>query len=134
VAAGQFKTLVSLVEKAGLVETLKSKGPFTVFAPTDAAFAKLPATLVNQLLNNPAQLKAVLLYHVLSGEVLAAQATKIAQNSCGSNEVVTVNGQDISLSLQGGDLYVNQSRVTEADVLAENGVIHVIDTVLVPKL
>ncbi len=134
VAAGQFTTLVSLVQKAGLVDTLKGNGPFTVFAPTDAAFAKLPKALVNQLLNNPDQLKAVLTYHVLSSEVLADQAISIAENSCTNDEVPTVNGQVLRLSLEKSDLYVNQSKVIEANVLATNGVIHVIDTVLIPKL
>lgn len=134
VAAGQFTTLVSLVQKAGLVGTLKGSGPFTVFAPTDAAFAKLPKALVNQLANSPELLKAVLTYHVVSGEVLAAQAIDLAQNSCTGQEVMTVNGQGLQLSLSQGELYVNQSRVIQADVLTTNGVIHVIDTVLIPSL
>lgn len=134
VSAGQFTTLVNLVQKAGLVDTLKSKGPFTVFAPTDAAFAKLPQSLVSQLLSNPDQLKTVLLYHVLTQEVLAAQAIDIAKNSCDSDEVTAANGQDLRLSLSHGDLFINHSRVVDANVLTTNGVIHVIDTVLIPQL
>lgn len=134
VQAGQFKTLVSLVQKAGLVETLKSQGPFTVFAPTDAAFAKLPRAVVERLGADPALLKAVLTYHVLPGEVLSEQAIELAKTSPTMAQVPTVNGQRIRLGLMGGSLFINRSRVIKADILATNGVIHVIDRVLIPRL
>ncbi len=126
VGAGQFTTLVKAVQAAGLVETLKGPGPFTVFAPTDAAFAKLPAGALDQLIANPAQLKAVLTYHVVPGRVMANQVT----NGLSAN---SVQGAPLMFQVGGGQVKVNNSAtVVQADVMASNGVIHVIDTVLMP--
>jgi uncharacterized surface protein with fasciclin (FAS1) repeats len=126
VAAGQFTTLVKAVQAAGLVETLKGPGPFTVFAPTDAAFAKLPAGALDQLIANPTQLRAVLTYHVVPGRVMAAQVT----NGLSAN---SVQGSPLTFQVGGGSVKVNNSAtVVSADVAASNGVIHVIDTVLMP--
>ena len=126
VGAGQFTTLVKAVQAAGLVETLKGPGPFTVFAPTDAAFAKLPAGALDQLIANPAQLKAVLTYHVVPGRVMANQVT----NGLSAN---SVQGAPLMFQVGGGQVKVNNSAtVVQADVMATNGVIHVIDTVLMP--
>lgn len=126
VGAGQFTTLVKAVQAAGLVETLKGPGPFTVFAPTDAAFAKLPAGTLDQLLADPAKLKAVLTYHVVPGKVMAAQVT----NGLSAN---TVQGAPLTFQVGGGSVKVNNSAtVISADVAASNGVIHVIDSVLLP--
>jgi len=125
VAAGSFKTLATALEKTDLIATLKGKGPFTVFAPTDAAFAKLPAGTLDKLLANPDQLKAILLYHVVSGEVLAAQAAKLPS-------ATTVNGAEIKIMAMGKGVMINNANVTGADVKASNGVIHVIDAVLLP--
>ncbi len=126
VAAGSFKTLVAAVAAAGLVDTLKSEGPFTVFAPTDEAFAKLGKT-VNELLKpeNKQMLTKILLYHVVSGKVLAEQAVKLTQAN-------TVAGEKLSLKVTNGNLFINSSKVIAADVAASNGVIHVIDSVLIP--
>ncbi len=127
VAAGQFKTLAAALTAAGLVETLKGPGPFTVFAPTDAAFAKLPAGTVETLLKpeNKAQLTAILTYHVLPGKVPAsAVAGKVLTPT-------TVNGATLNVNGTSG-VKVNNATVTSADVMASNGVIHVIDTVLLP--
>ncbi len=123
--AGDFGTLVAAVQAAGLVETLQGDGPFTVFAPTDAAFAALPEGLVDALLlpENKETLAKILTYHVVAGEVLAADVT--------AGDVATVEGQTISISTDGG-VKVNDANVTATDVLASNGVIHVIDAVLVP--
>jgi uncharacterized surface protein with fasciclin (FAS1) repeats len=128
VAAGSFKTLATALQAAGLVDTLKGKGPFTVFAPTDEAFSKLPAGTVESLLKpeNKEKLKAILLYHVVSGEVTAAQVVKLSSAK-------TINGQDLKLAVKDGTVMVNDATVVKADVLASNGVIHVIDTVLLPK-
>jgi uncharacterized surface protein with fasciclin (FAS1) repeats len=125
---GSFKTLVAAVQAAGLVETLKGEGPFTVFAPTDEAFAKLPDGTVDSLLQpeNKDKLVAVLTYHVLAGKVMAADAMKV-------NKAKTVQGQDISISAEMGNVMINNAKVIGADVKASNGVIHVIDTVLLPK-
>jgi uncharacterized surface protein with fasciclin (FAS1) repeats len=126
IAAGQFTTLAKAVQAAGLVDTLKGPGPFTVFAPTDAAFAKLPAGALDQLIANPAQLRAVLTYHVIPGRVMAAQVT----NGLSAN---SVQGGPLMFQVGGGSVKVNNSAtVTQADVMASNGVIHVIDTVLMP--
>ena len=126
VAAGQFTTLVKAVQAAGLVDTLKGPGPFTVFAPTDAAFAKLPAGALDQLIANPTQLRAVLTYHVVPGRVMAAQVT----NGLSAN---SVQGSPLTFQVGGGSVKVNNSAtVVSADVAASNGVIHVIDTVLMP--
>ncbi|MGO8795111.1 MAG: fasciclin domain-containing protein [Candidatus Sulfotelmatobacter sp.] len=128
VAAGSFKTLAAALQAAGLVDTLKSKGPFTVFAPTDEAFAKLPAGTVDSLLKpeNKEKLKAILLYHVVAGDVTAAKVMKLS-------EAKTVEGQDVAIRLEGGSVMINDARVIQADIQASNGVIHVIDTVLIPK-
>lgn len=124
VAAGQFKTLATALQAAGLVDTLKGKGPFTVFAPTDAAFAKLPAGTVEALLKDKAKLTAILTYHVVPGKVMAKDVK--------AGEVKTVNGQSLTLATAGG-VTVNGAKVIQADVAASNGVIHVIDTVVLPK-
>ncbi len=125
-AAGQFTTLLAAAEAAGLVETLKGEGPFTVFAPTDEAFAALPAGTVDGLLADPAALRQVLLYHVVSGEVLAADVV-------GLDSATTVQGSDIEIAVSGGTVTLNGNvAVTATDVMASNGVIHVIDGVLLP--
>ncbi len=127
VAAGSFNTLAKALTAAGLVETLKGKGPFTVFAPTDAAFAKLPAGTLESLLKpeNKSKLAAILTYHVVSGEVMAAQVVNL-------KTAKTVNGDAVKISAMGGAVMINGAHVTTADVKASNGVIHVIDTVLLP--
>ncbi len=126
-SAGSFKTLVAAVKAAGLVETLQGKGPFTVFAPTDEAFAKLPAGTVADLLKpeNKDKLVAILTYHVVPGKVMAANVKTMM--------VQTVNGQDLSIKVDDGKVTVNNANVIKTDVAASNGVIHVIDTVLLPK-
>jgi uncharacterized surface protein with fasciclin (FAS1) repeats len=124
VNAGSFSTLVAAVKAAGLVETLKGKGPFTVFAPTDEAFAKLPAGTVDKLLKDIPQLKKILTYHVVSGKVMAADVTKL-------KSAKTVEGSDVAIDASKG-VKVNNSTVTTPDVAADNGVIHIIDTVLMP--
>lgn len=128
VAAGQFTTLAAALKAAGLVDTLKGDGPFTVFAPTDAAFAALPAGTVENLLKpeNKQQLIAVLTYHVVPGKVEAAQVV-------GLDSAPTVNGQALTVRTAGGNVTVDQARVIKTDVQARNGVIHVIDKVLLPK-
>lgn len=130
VAAGQFKTLAAALEAAGLVDALTGEGPFTVFAPTDEAFAKLPAGTVESLLKpeNKEKLKAILLYHVVPGSVTAKQVMKL-----NGRTVKTLEGASIKVSTTHG-VTVNDARVTKTDVQASNGVIHVIDTVLLPKM
>ena len=127
VAAGQFKTLAAALNAAGLVETLKGDGPFTVFAPTDDAFAKLPAGTVENLLKpeNKDELVAILTYHVVPGKVMAADVVKL-------DEAKTVNGKMVKIEVEGEMVMVNDAKVTKADIVASNGVIHVIDTVLLP--
>lgn len=127
VAAGQFKTLAAALGAAGLVNTLKGPGPFTVFAPTDAAFAKLPEGTVATLLKpeNKAALTAILTYHVVAGKVMAADVVKLAKAR-------TVNGADVTITVSNGTVMINNATVTAADIVASNGVIHVIDTVLLP--
>jgi uncharacterized surface protein with fasciclin (FAS1) repeats len=127
IAAGQFKTLAAALDGAGLVATLKGQGPFTVFAPTDAAFAKLPAGTVDDLLRpeNKAKLAAILTYHVVPGRVTAADVVRL-------KEAKTVNGEMIGVKADGGSVMINDAKVTAADVAASNGVIHVIDTVILP--
>ena len=128
VSAGNFKTLVAAVKAAGLVDTLKGKGPFTVFAPTDDAFAKLPSGTVDTLLKpeNKAKLVAILTYHVVPGKVMSAEvAGKKAM-------VKTVEGSEISVDGTNG-VMINNAKVIKADIETSNGVIHVIDTVLMPK-
>ncbi len=128
VAAGSFKTLAAALQAAGLVDTLKGNGPFTVFAPTDEAFAKLPAGTVEDLLKpeNKAKLTAILTYHVVPGKVMASQVTSL-------KEAKTVNGQSVKISTMGGSVMIDNAKVVKADVAASNGVIHVIDTVLLPS-
>jgi uncharacterized surface protein with fasciclin (FAS1) repeats len=130
VAAGQFKTLATALEAAGLIDALKGPGPFTVFAPTDEAFAKLPAGTVETLLKpeNKEKLKAVLLYHVVPGNVTADQVTKLNGRS-----VKTLQGSSLKVRTAHG-VRVDNAKVTQTDVKASNGVIHVIDTVLMPKM
>ncbi len=125
VAAGSFKTLVAAVEAAGLVDALKGAGPLTVFAPTDEAFAALPAGTVEGLLKDPEALKAILLYHVVEGKVLAADAAKLT-------EAKTLNGAAIKISAADGKVMINDAEVVSADVMASNGVIHVINKVILP--
>lgn len=124
-SAGSFNTLVKAVEAAGLVEVLSGTGPFTVFAPTDEAFAKLPAGTVESLLNDVPKLKAVLTYHVVPGRVTAADVA-------GLTSAKTVHGQEITIDANGG-VKVDDARVIQADVMASNGVIHVIDSVIIPR-
>lgn len=128
VSAGQFKTLAAALKAAGLVETLKGPGPFTVFAPTDAAFAKLPAGTVDNLLKpeNKAKLAAILTYHVVAGKVTAADVVKL-------KSATTVQGQSAKISVKGGDVMVDGANVVKTDIMATNGVIHVIDSVIMPK-
>jgi uncharacterized surface protein with fasciclin (FAS1) repeats len=126
VAAGSFKTLVAAVQAAGLVETLQGKGPFTVFAPTDEAFSKLPAGTVEALLKDKARLAAILTYHVVSGDVRAAQAMKLTSAK-------TVNGQSLKIMLKDGNVMIDNAKVVKADIATTNGVIHVIDTVILPS-
>lgn len=124
VKAGSFTTLVAAVKAAGLVETLKGKGPFTVFAPTDEAFAKLPAGTVDGLLKDVPKLKKILTYHVVAGKVMAADVVKL-------KSATTVEGSDVKIDASHG-VKINSSTVTTADVAADNGVIHIVDTVLMP--
>jgi len=125
VSAGQFKTLVKAVQEAGLVDTLKSDGPFTVFAPTDEAFAKLPAGTLEALLKDKQKLTAVLTYHVVPGKVMAAQVRP--------GQVKTVEGEALMVSTSHGNVMINNARVVKTDIVASNGVIHVIDTVVLPQ-
>ena len=124
VAAGQFKTLATALQAAGLIETLKGKGPFTVFAPTDAAFAKIPKAQLDALLADKAKLTAVLTYHVVPGKVMAADVK--------AGKVKTVQGSEITVSTAGG-VKVDAANVVKTDIAADNGVIHVIDSVIMPK-
>jgi len=128
VAAGSFKTLAAALEAAGLVETLKGTGPFTVFAPTDAAFAKLPAGTVENLLKpeNRDKLRAILTYHVVAGNVMAADVVKL-------KSAKTVQGSSVKIDASNGKVKVDSANVVKTDIAASNGVIHVIDTVLMPK-
>jgi uncharacterized surface protein with fasciclin (FAS1) repeats len=128
VAAGSFKTLVSAVQAAGLVETLKSEGPFTVFAPTDEAFAKLPEETLEELLRPESKgtLQGILTYHVVSGKVMAADVVKV-------DSVQTVQGGKLSIVVDDGKVMVDTALVVKTDIEASNGVIHVIDTVVLPK-
>ena len=126
VAARTFKTLATLLKRAGLAGTLQGKGPFTVFAPTDAAFAKVPKATLDTLAANPAQLKSVLLYHVVPGRVTASDVVKL-------NSAKTLEGRSVGIKVVKGSVYVDQAKVTTPDVMASNGVIHVIDSVLIPK-
>ena len=124
VAAGSFKTLATALGAAGLVDTLKGKGPFTVFAPTDEAFAKIPKADLDALLKDKAKLTAVLTYHVVAGKVMAADVK--------AGKVKTVQGSDLTVTTMGG-VQVNGANVVKTDIVADNGVIHVIDSVVMPK-
>ena len=124
IGAGNFKTLAAALTAAGLIDTLKGKGPFTVFAPTDAAFAKVPKADLDALLANKAKLTSVLTYHVVAGKVMAADVK--------AGKVKTVQGSDLTVTTAGG-VMVDQAKVTATDIVADNGVIHVIDTVIMPK-
>ena len=130
VAAGNFKTLVTAVKAADLVDTLKGKGPFTVFAPTDDAFAKLPKGTVEGLLKDVPKLKAVLTYHVVPGKVMAADVVKF-------KTAKTVQGQEVKIDASKWHLHknvkINDANVIKADIVTDNGVIHVIDKVILPK-
>ena len=126
VGAGMFNTLVTAVKAAGLVETLKGAGPFTVFAPTDEAFAKVPKATLDALLQDQAKLKEVLTYHVVAGKVMAADVVKL-------KEAKTVQGSSVKIAVNGGTVSVDNAKVVKTDVAASNGVIHVIDTVIMPK-
>jgi uncharacterized surface protein with fasciclin (FAS1) repeats len=125
VAAGSFDTLAKLLTKAGLVDTLKGPGPFTVFAPTDAAFAKLPKSRLRSLKRHPRRLKAVLLYHVAAGRLEA-------EDVAARKSIKTLNGQRVRIRVKDTGVFVNRARVTTPDVSASNGVIHVINRVLIP--
>ena len=125
VAAGSFKTLATALGAAGLVDTLKGKGPFTVFAPTDEAFAKIPKADLDALLKDKAKLTAVLTYHVVPGKVMAKDVK--------AGQVKTVQGSNITISTSYGNVSVNNAKVVKTDIVADNGVIHVIDTVIMPK-
>jgi uncharacterized surface protein with fasciclin (FAS1) repeats len=124
VAAGNFKTLAAALKAGDLIATLKGKGPFTVFAPTDEAFAKIPKADLDALLKDKAKLRAVLTYHVVSGKVMSSDLK--------AGNVKTVQGSDVMITTMGGAM-VNNAKVVAADVAADNGVIHAIDTVLMPK-
>lgn len=124
VGAGNFKTLATALQAAGLVDTLKGKGPFTVFAPTDEAFAKLPKADLDALLKDKAKLTAVLTYHVVPGKVMAADVR--------AGKVKTVQGSELTIGTQGG-VTVDAAKVIKTDIVADNGVIHVIDSVVIPR-
>jgi len=125
-AAGQFKTLVTLVKQAGLAGALQGKGPFTVFAPTDAAFAKVPKSTLQALAKDKAKLRAVLLYHVAKGKLTAAKVVKL-------DSIKTLNGQSLKVRVNHGTVTIGGARVIKADIGASNGVIHVINQVLIPR-
>ena len=128
-AAGDFKTLVAAIKAAGLVDTLKGPGPFTVFAPTDEAFAKLPASTLETLLKpeNKEKLRSILLYHVVAGKVMSDEVVKL-------NSVKTMEGQALAIIKDvDGNVMVNKAHVTKVDIVADNGVIHVIEAVLLPQ-
>ncbi len=124
VGAGNFKTLATALTAAGLIDTLKGKGPFTVFAPTDAAFAKIPKADLDALLKDKAKLTAVLTYHVVPGKVMAADVK--------AGKVKSVQGSEITVATMGG-VTVDGAKVSATDIVASNGVIHVIDSVIIPK-
>jgi uncharacterized surface protein with fasciclin (FAS1) repeats len=126
VSAGQFTTLASLLKKAGLVGALQRKGPFTVLAPTDAAFAKVPKSTLAALGADRAKLRSVLLYHVIAGKVPAAKVVKL-------RSAKTLNGQPVRIRVVEGKVFVGGARVVKTDVAASNGVIHVINQVLIPR-
>lgn len=125
--ASNFKTLVSAIDKAGLADTLRGPGPFTVFAPSDEAFRKVPKERMDSLLQNPEQLKQVLLYHVVPGKIRSSDVTKMQDGS----KVRTASQKEFTLGLKGG-VRVNDASVTSTDIEASNGIIHVIDKVILP--
>lgn len=125
-AAGQFKTLTALLQRAGLAKTLQSTGPFTVFAPTDRAFAKVPKKTLNALAADKAKLRSVLLYHVAKGRLTAKKVVR-------RTSIKTLNGQRVTVRVHGGKVFVGGARVLAPDVRASNGVIHVINKVLIPR-
>jgi uncharacterized surface protein with fasciclin (FAS1) repeats len=124
--AGKFKTLTTLLKRAGLVRALEGKGPYTAFAPTDAAFAKVPKATLARIARNRAKLRSVLLFHVARGRLTAAKVTK-------RRSVTTLNGQRLAIRVRGGNVFVGGARVVTPDVTASNGVIHVINKVLIPR-
>ncbi len=126
ISAGSFKTLVAAVQAAGLAETLSGTGPFTVFAPTDEAFAKLPAGTVDALLKDKEKLASILTYHVVSGQVTAADAVKLT-------EAKTVNGQSFKIVAGKDGVMIDNANVVKTDIMTSNGVIHVIDRVILPQ-
>ncbi len=128
VAAGNFKTLAAALKAAGLIDTLKGPGPFSIFAPTDEAFAKLPAGTVDELLKteNHDKLVAILTYHVVAGKVMAKDVVKL-------HEAKTVNGKEVKIMAEGGKVMVDNANVVKTDIACSNGVIHVIDSVLLPQ-
>ncbi len=128
-AAGNFKTLATAINEAGLVQTLKGTGPYTVFAPTDAAFAKLPRSDYDTLLKDKEKLKGVLLFHVLPGNISSAAVGKMHDG----DKVKTVNGKSVTLGLKNNEVTVNGAHVSKTDIQASNGVIHAIDTVIMPS-
>jgi uncharacterized surface protein with fasciclin (FAS1) repeats len=125
VEAGSFNTLAAALQAADLISTLKGNGPFTVFAPTDAAFAKIPKADLDALLKDKKALTSVLTYHVVAGEVMAADVVKLTQAN-------TVQGSSVKINVTNGKVMVNNANVTATDIVASNGVIHVIDTVIMP--
>jgi uncharacterized surface protein with fasciclin (FAS1) repeats len=127
VAAGNFKTLATALTEAGLIETLKGEGPFTVFAPTDEAFAKIPKATLDNLLKNKEQLTKVLLYHVVAGKVMSSDVVKVSSAK-------TVEGSSAKISVNGKTVMVDKAKVTSVDIEASNGVIHVIDSVIMPPM
>jgi len=126
VSVGTFNTLAAALKAADLIGTLKGAGPFTVFAPTDEAFAKLPKGTLDALMKDPAKLKSILLYHVVSGKVMAGDVVKL-------NSAKSVQGSAISIKVAGGKVTVDNANVLKTDIMASNGVIHVIDQVILPK-
>jgi len=124
-AAGNFKTLTKLVVKAGLADTLSNSGPYTVFAPTDAAFKKVPKSTLKSLARHPAKLRSVLLYHVVAGRVPSSQVVML-------KSAKTLNGKSVRIHTAGGKVFVNNAKVIKADINASNGVIHVVNRVLIP--
>ena len=126
VESGKFNTLAKALTETGLVEALQGDGPFTVFAPTDDAFAKLPEGTIESLLKDKETLKTILLYHVVSGKVTSKQVVDL-------NEAETLAGKNINIKVKDGSVMINNATVTTADVMASNGVIHIIDTVLIPE-
>jgi uncharacterized surface protein with fasciclin (FAS1) repeats len=126
ISAGTFKTLATALKAADLVDTLKGPGPFTVFAPTDEAFAKLPAGTLDSLLKDPAKLKSILLYHVVAGKVMAKDVVTV-------KSAKSVQGSEIPITVSAGKVMADKTNVVKTDIVAANGVIHVIDAVMLPK-